>query len=67
MPGLVCDIYGSVAVVQFDGQGPSEFWAKNLIAQWLLREAGVQSVIEKTRRSSERTIELLAGEPAASA
>src|SRR5690349_11922156 len=23
LPGLVCDIYGEVAVVQFDGQGPS--------------------------------------------
>jgi len=23
LPGLVCDIYGPVAVLQFDGQGPS--------------------------------------------
>ena len=61
LPGLVCDIYDKVAVVQFDGQGPSEFWDKELIARWLLAETGAESVIEKTRRSSDRTTEKLAG------
>lgn len=65
LPGLVCDIYGSVAVLQFDGQGPGEFWDKGMIAEWLLSESSstIKTVIEKSRRSTERTTELLAGEP----
>lgn len=66
LPGLVCDVYDHTAVVQFDGQGPAEFWDRELIAKWLLAHAGVRSVVEKTRRSVDRTMELLAGEPAAS-
>jgi len=66
LPGLVCDVYDKIAVVQFDGQGPGEFWDKKMIATWLLANAGVTSVVEKTRRSTERSMELLAGEPAAS-
>jgi len=63
LPGLVCDIYDKVAVVQFDGQGPSEFWDRELVASWLLANSGVESVIEKTRRNTERTTEHLAGKP----
>jgi 23S rRNA (cytosine1962-C5)-methyltransferase len=62
LPGLVCDVYGDVAVIQFDGQGPGEFWDKAEIATWLLANASVKTVIEKTRRSAERTIVHLAGE-----
>ncbi len=62
LPGLICDIYGTVAVVQFDGQGPSEFWDREFIGQWLLQFAGVRTVLEKNRRSSDRTVEHLAGE-----
>jgi 23S rRNA (cytosine1962-C5)-methyltransferase len=61
LPGLVCDVYGSIAVLQFDGQGPGEFWDKSWIAHWLLTHAGVATVIEKSRRNSERTTELVAG------
>lgn len=61
LPGLVCDIYGDIAVIQFDGQGPSEFWNKQLIAEWLMQNTSCRSVIEKTRRNSDRTTELLAG------
>lgn len=63
LPGLSCDIYDQVAVVQFDGQGPSEFWDRELITQWLLEKSGCRSVVEKSRRSSERTMQLLGGEP----
>ncbi len=63
LPGLVCDVYDQTAVVQFDGQGPAEFWDRQLISQWLLKNAGVKSVVEKTRRSTDRTSEHLAGEP----
>ena len=66
LPGLICDIYGKTAVVQFDGLGPSEFWDKDMIAQWLLANTGCESVVEKTRRHTDRTTEALAGKPAAS-
>lgn len=62
LPGLVCDIYDKVAVVQFDGQGPGEFWQREFVSKWLIENAGCTSVIEKTRRSTERATELLAGE-----
>ena len=61
LPGLVCDVYGDIAVLQFDGQGPGEFWEKTEIANWLLAHAPVKTVIEKTRRNAERTIHHLAG------
>ena len=62
LPGLVCDVYDSVAVVQFDGQGPGEFWDRELVANWLIANLKSRSVIEKTRRNTERTTEHLAGE-----
>lgn len=62
LPGLVCDVYDSIAVLQFDGQGPGEFWDRQWIAGWLLANAGVKSVVEKTRRSQDRTTEHVAGE-----
>lgn len=61
IPGLVCDVYDSVAVVQFDGQGPSEYWDIEMITQWLLANSGCKTVIEKTRRSADRTVELRGG------
>ncbi len=62
VPGLVCDVYGAVAVLQFDGQGPGEFWDSSEIATWLLANANVTSVIEKTRRNQDRTIVHVAGQ-----
>lgn len=61
LPGLVCDIYGPTAVVQFDGRGPSEFWDKPHVADWILRNAPVKSVVEKSRRNAEGDLNLLAG------
>lgn len=52
LPGLVCDVYHQTAVLQLDGQGPSEFWDKDLIGQWLLKNTGCTSVTEKIRRQS---------------
>jgi 23S rRNA (cytosine1962-C5)-methyltransferase len=57
LPGLVCDIYGSVAVLQFDGQGPSEFWDKTLISQWLLEKTPCKTILEKIRRGSDAETE----------
>lgn len=66
LPGLVCDVYDKVAVLQFDGQGPGEFWDRSMVAEWLLANTSCTSVIEKTRRSSERTTVHIAGEEAQS-
>lgn len=62
LPGLICDIYGPIAVLQFDGQGPNEFWDKKGIADWLMDEKVVSSVVEKFRRHTQGGIHLLAGE-----
>ena len=62
LPGLICDVYGSVAIIQYDGTGPGEFWREFPVAEWILGHAGILSVAEKNRRGSERTCTLLAGE-----
>jgi 23S rRNA (cytosine1962-C5)-methyltransferase len=63
LPGLVCDVYDKVAVLQFDGQGPGEFWDKTLITKWLLEHTGCKTVVEKARRSHEsKTVQLLGGD-----
>ncbi len=63
LPGLICDVYNGIAVLQFDGQGANEFWEKSKIADWLIKEKICLSVVEKLRRHSEGGIILLAGEP----
>lgn len=61
LPGLVCDVYADVAVMQFDGQGANEFWDKKMIAQWLVENTSIKSAVEKFRRSSEGGFVTLAG------
>ena len=53
LPGLVCDVYGDLAVIQFDGKGPFEFWDHDWIANWLLEHVPVKSVFLKPRRSDK--------------
>lgn len=62
LPGLVCDVFDTVAVVQFDGLGPAEFWDRSLIADWLTQVAGFEIVFEKTQREKGK-IEQLRGSP----
>ena len=63
LPGLICDVYNKIAVLQFDGQGANEFWEKSRIAEWLLKEKVCLTVIEKLRRHTEGGIIHLAGLP----
>ncbi len=67
LSGLVCDVYGATAVLQFDGRGPSEFWDRKLIAERLLKEGFLKTVVEKKRRgpdkSHEEALELIDGKP----
>lgn len=59
LPGLVCDIYDQTAVLQFDGRGPGEFWNRELIANYLSRELGIATVVEKVRRPSQNEAPLI--------
>ncbi|MEI6806310.1 MAG: class I SAM-dependent rRNA methyltransferase [Myxococcaceae bacterium] len=57
LPGLVCDIYADTAVLQFDGQGPSEFWDRELVKNWLLENTACSRVIEKLRGQKEQVFD----------
>lgn len=52
LPGLVCDVYGKVAVIQFDGEGPFHFWDQDWIANWLLQNTECSTVYLKPRHDS---------------
>lgn len=63
LPGLVCDVYDTVAILQFDGLGPSEFWNRPMIADWILNNTSCLSVYEKFRKSdSDKGLQLIAGQ-----
>lgn len=47
LPGLICDIYGEMAVLQLDGAGPAGFWQPEGIARWLVEQGVVRRVYEK--------------------
>lgn len=53
LPGIICDIYANIAVVQFDGMGPYEFWDHDWLASWLLKNIPIKSVYYKPRHDSE--------------
>ncbi len=61
LPGLVCDVYNDVAVVQFDGQGPYEFWDQDLVSQWIVENTSCKSVIDKSR--IHKGYKLISGSP----
>lgn len=61
VPGLVCDVYADTAVLQFDGQGPSEFWDREFVANWISTNTDCKTVVEKHRRSSDRPLDVLVG------
>ncbi|MEM7394756.1 MAG: class I SAM-dependent rRNA methyltransferase [Verrucomicrobiota bacterium] len=61
LPGMICDIYDRVAVLQFDGQGPREFWDLDATASWVLEQTDCDIVIEKRRGG--QGIQPVAGEP----
>jgi 23S rRNA (cytosine1962-C5)-methyltransferase len=52
LPGLVCDVYGDTAVLQFDGAGPANFWQAEGIARWLAQALSLRQVYQR-RRGSE--------------
>jgi 23S rRNA (cytosine1962-C5)-methyltransferase len=44
LPGLVCDLYGDVAVLQLDGPGPAGFWNIQGVAEWLAQRQRLSCV-----------------------
>lgn len=72
LPGLVCDVYNDIAVLQFDGLGPSQFWSQpdrlNAICLGLQHifesffEQKLNSIVIKERGASE-ALTLVKGEP----
>ncbi|MEM7646301.1 MAG: class I SAM-dependent rRNA methyltransferase [Pseudomonadota bacterium] len=53
LPGFVCDIYGSLAVMQFDGDDCREFWDQEFLAESLLGLPGIETVYLKPRGSDQ--------------
>lgn len=61
LPGLVCDIYGDLAVLQVDGAGAAGFWQVDGIANWLTGHAAVARVYLKAAERSGLQPAALAG------
>jgi 23S rRNA (cytosine1962-C5)-methyltransferase len=64
LPGLVCDLYGTVAVIKLDGEGPENFWNVEGIAAHLLSDKHLclSTIYLKRRNSEENKGEIIAGE-----
>ena len=56
LPGLVCDVYNKVAVLQCDGFGAEQFWSKEKIGRWLLDQKLAESVIFKPRQKNAQHV-----------
>ena len=62
LPGLVCDVYGEVAVMQLDGAGPRNFWNFKGIAQWVAQALGLECVYLKSQSRQEDHSQVLVGD-----
>lgn len=62
LPGLICDLYGEVAVLQLDGAGPAGFWNPAGIAEWLLQTLPIRWVYRRSHTRSAGREELLRGD-----
>lgn len=64
LPGLVCDLYGVLAVIKLDGEASENFWYAKGIAEYLLSrpELGLKTIYQKRRNSASNKGEILLGE-----
>jgi 23S rRNA (cytosine1962-C5)-methyltransferase len=53
MPGLICDVYGDVAVLQFDGPSMYEFWDQDFLSSWILKNLKLKTIYFKPRHDSQ--------------
>lgn len=56
LPGLVCDVYNNIAVLQCDGVGAEQFWSKEKIGAWLVKHKVAESVIFKPRQKTAQHV-----------
>jgi 23S rRNA (cytosine1962-C5)-methyltransferase len=62
LPGLICDLYGEVAVMQFDGAGAAGFWNPGGIAAWLVQTLPIRWVYRRSQARLAASEELLRGD-----
>lgn len=62
LPGLIIDRYGDVAVMQFDGAGPRNFYEHKEIANFLIHDGIVKGVYYKPRHNDSEKGRILAGD-----
>jgi 23S rRNA (cytosine1962-C5)-methyltransferase len=60
-PGLICDIFGDVGVLQTDGQQLDQVWDLPWFAEQILRERKLAAVIFKPQRSKNAEAHVLVG------
>ena len=60
LPGLVIDVYATVAVIKLDGEAANSFWHPASLAQWLMSSGlSLKSVYLKRRNNEAEKGELL--------
>lgn len=62
LPGLICDVYGEVGVIQLDGAGPSNFWHPQGVAQWIAPALSLQAVYLKSQSRQGDNNQALVGD-----
>ena len=63
LSGLVCDVYSSVAVLQYDGEGMEHFWSQVKVAEALIESVPTLKTVVYKERQHDKDLQLLAGEP----
>ncbi|MEC9071964.1 MAG: class I SAM-dependent rRNA methyltransferase [Myxococcota bacterium] len=61
LPGLVCDLYGSTAVIRLDGPAAEGFWCAEGVADWLQTHGGITTAYQRLRTRGEPEGRLLCG------
>ncbi|MDZ4786449.1 MAG: class I SAM-dependent rRNA methyltransferase [bacterium] len=61
LPGLVCDLYADVAVIQFDGEGPRGFYDADNIGKFIAEELKLKCVFRKPRYNENQKGQALFG------
>jgi 23S rRNA (cytosine1962-C5)-methyltransferase len=64
LPGVVCDVYNSTAVLKLDGEASEGFWNAEALAHFLMnqKEIPLTCVYQKRRNSEDDKGKILAGE-----
>lgn len=61
IPGMIIDVYGSVAVMKLDGGAPEAFYNAQGITAWLLKHSKITGVVLRSRTRG-RPGEVIAGD-----